>query len=331
MRAGNAALASWLAPRAGPSPAASPRPDAFAVRARLALQRQITTWAGEFDTPRYRIKKDGGGNPVGVNILLEFTPNEKVDARRIGMVQAVNSKDLGVPLALNAEVGNRSIAAGRNKGLHIDQLGGHVNPIFYTRPGAAGDTLSSTARAADGRDGFRFLDRTGKEQKRSARIADIPTLGGHGANASQIFESTALALTGAQAGSYYGSVQWGWRTNAAGKFSRLPLTLKSEGAPSASFNAARRLWNATKTAAGTAHVRLSGVLVRFAAAADAGIAAAPGGASTAKMALGDEVQVTGSGPRAQRDWRHITVTSGANTGLVGWTLNANLTATKPTP
>ena len=327
MRAGNAALAGWLAPQRVPLP----RSDAFAVRARLAVQRQVTTWAGEFDTPRYRTKKDGGGVPIGVNILLEFTPNEKVDARKIGMVQAVNSKDLGVPLAINAEVGNRSIAAGRNKGLHIDQLGGHVNPIFYTQPGAAGDTLSSTARAADGRDGFRFLDGTGAEKKRSARIADIPTLEGHGANASQIFESTALALTGAQAGSYYGSVQWGWRTNAAGKFSRLPLTLKSEGAPSASFNAARRLWNTTKTAAGAAHVRLSGVLVRFAAAADTEVAAAPGAASTAKMARGDEVQVTGSGRGAQRDWRHITVTTGANTGLVGWTLNANLTATKPAP
>lgn len=313
------------------------RPDqphatgAFAVRSRLAVQRQIPTWAGEFDTVRYRTKKDGGGTPIGVDILLEFTPNEKADARKIGMTQAVNSKDLGVPLAINAEVGGRSIAAGRNKGLHIDQLGGRVNPIFYTQPGAAGDTLASTARAADGRDGFRFIDTAGNERKRSARIADTPTLGGHGANASQIFESTALALTGTQAGSYYGSVQWGWRTNATGKFSRLPLTLKSEGAPSASFNAARRLWNATKTAAGVAHVRLSGVLVRFATADDVEIADKPVGATTGKLALGDEVQVTDAGRGAQRDWRHVTVTSGTAIGLVGWTLNANLQSTRPAP
>jgi hypothetical protein len=62
------------------------------------------------------------------------------------------------------------------------------------------------------------------------------------------------------------------------------------------------LWNATATAAGTAHVR-----------------------------LGDELQVTDAGRGAHRGWRHVTVTSGITVGLVGWTLNANLQAARPAP
>ena len=324
-RAGNAAVVGWLAP--------SVRPASGALGLRTALvQRAVNSWGGEFDTPTYRREKDGAGNPIGVKIRLVFKANDKVDATKFAMTQAVNSLDLGVPLAINAEVGARSIAAGRNKGLHIDQLPGHVNPIFYTGPGAAGDTLRSTPRAADGRDGFRFVDSTGTVRERTARIDDTPTLPGHGANASQIFESTAIAISGVQAGTYYGSVRWGWRTNAAGAFRRLPLTLVSDDAPSASFNAARRLWNTTKTAAGVAHVRLSGVLTRFAAADDVQMVADPGDPATTalgKLAKGDRLQVTDGVRKNTKDWMKGTPTAGSEIGLVGWALQDELSAVDP--
>ena len=73
------------------------------------------------------------------------------------------------------------------------------------------------------------------------------------------------------------------------------------------------------------------MLVRFAAAADVEIADTPAGATSAKLGLGDEVQVTDAGRGAHRDWRHVTVTSGTATGLVGWTLKANLQAARPAP
>jgi hypothetical protein len=323
--AGNAAVTSWLAP---PTVRAT---DAVALR-RAIVQRVVSSWGGDFDTPTYRTEKDGAGNPVGVKIKLEFTPNDKADSTRIGMTQAVNSKDVGVPVAADAETGGRSVAAGASKGLHIDQLAGFVNPIFYTKAGAAGDTLASTARAADGRDGFRFLDNTGALKERSARIEDTPVLDPHGANASQIFESTAIAMRGVQAGVYYGSVRWGWRTNAAGKFHRLPLTLVSDDAPSASFNAARRLWNTTKTAAGVAHVRLSGVLTRFAVADDVEMVADPADPAATlvgKLAKADRLQIVDGVRKSGKDWLKGTATSGTQIGLVGWTFKGDVTDVKP--
>jgi hypothetical protein len=44
-----------------------------------------------------------------------------------------------------------------------------------------------------------------------------------------------------------GSVQWGWEVDAAGKYKKLDLTLKSADVPSAGFMAAARLWNAGTT------------------------------------------------------------------------------------
>lgn len=330
-QAGNRALSGWLARPPSQQASAPPQGGAFAVRQRV-LQR-IPSWGGDFTAPRYRTEKDGG-TAIGVDIKLDFKPNDKVDATKIGMVQAVNSVDLGTPIAINAEVGARSIAAGRNKGLHIDQLGGHVNPIFYTQAGGAGDTLASTPRAADGRDGFRFVDGTGAVKERSAQIHDTPTLPGHGANASQIFESTAVAIRGTQRGTYYGSVRWGWRTNAAGKFRRLPLTVVSDDAPSGSFNAARRLWNTTKTAAGVAHVRLDGVLTRFAVADDVQMVADPAdpaGTALGKLTGGDRLQITAGAKKDGIDWQKGTPTSGTQIGIVGWAMKSDLTATKPAP
>ena len=81
-------------------------------------------------------------------------------------------------------------------------------------------------------------------------MKDRPILPGRGNNAEQVFESAALAVEGRQAGSYMGSVEWGWRVDAAGKFARLPLTLKSKDVPSSGFMNAAKAWNSS-TVAGT--------------------------------------------------------------------------------
>src|SRR5260370_38292749 len=82
---------------------------------------------------------------------------------------------------------------------------------------------------------------------------DIPALGTHGANAKQVFETTAMAFSGHQVGTYSRPVTWGWQTNAKGKFSRIPFALLSNDVPTGTFAAAAGVWNATKTAAGAAH------------------------------------------------------------------------------
>ena len=58
---------------------------------------------------------------------------------------------------------------------------------------------------------------------------------------------SALALKGNQVGTYYGSVQWGWRTDSKGTHDLIPLKVLSMGVPSQSFMKAAELWNKSKT------------------------------------------------------------------------------------
>src|SRR5690606_7874750 len=78
-----------------------------------------------------------------------------------------------------------------------------------------------------------------------------PTLGGADKNSKQIFETTALAIKGTQAGAYFGSVQWGWKTDNAGKHTKIPFQSVAEQVPSSSFLKAAELWNASKDSSGT--------------------------------------------------------------------------------
>src|SRR5262249_47029260 len=85
--------------------------------------------------------------------------------------------------------------------------------------------------------------------KETAWMHDTPKTDGS-ANHKMVFETTALALEGAQAGSYYGSVRWGFETDGTGKLKKIPFALVSAGVPSQKFLAAATTWNAA-TAQGT--------------------------------------------------------------------------------
>jgi len=65
---------------------------------------------------------------------------------------------------------------------------------------------------------------------------------------SQQFETAAVALSGAQAGTFYGSVQWGWLKNPLDTVPRLmDFKTKSADAPSPIFMEAAKRWNASVT------------------------------------------------------------------------------------
>lgn len=317
-------------------------PRSLAVRDRVRRLARLTTWAGEWRARHY---KDQPGQ-VGVDIELEFIPNDKVNAKLIAMVQTAMSQSGGTaPFrdpAVDPEWGGRSIAAGPNLGLGIDQLAGFINPLYITTKGAKGDTLTSTGtlgpdKPGGGRHGFRWVDDSGVEHKRSALMNDTPQL--PVANDSrQEFETTALAIRGEQFGTYYGSVSWGWRRDAAGKFTRLPLRVKRGDAPSELFNEAAGLWNASKTAAGDPHVQLPTAVGRWIDHTDAPVVDDPGAASPAevfRLSFQDRVEVTDMGwgrpfNRGARKWRKVTAVSGANIGQVGWVLSTYLSRVKPT-
>ncbi|MGB8191535.1 MAG: hypothetical protein WCF67_06425, partial [Chitinophagaceae bacterium] len=82
-------------------------------------------------------------------------------------------------------------------------------------------------------------------------------------NSAQVFETAAIATKGTQAGTYYGSVQWGWKTDAAGTHSKIDFKVISEGAPSSTFFKAAQIWNAAKSSTGADTVDLPIVDVKL--------------------------------------------------------------------
>ncbi|HEY7637522.1 MAG TPA: DUF4157 domain-containing protein [Gemmatimonadales bacterium] len=236
------------------------------------LQRKVKTLGGEWDTDTYTDVSDGTDN-IGVKIDLKFTPQPPVDATKIGLVQTANSIDKGKIVAVSETVKSRSIPKGEKgveAGAHIDRLSAYGNPLYATGAPAPGDTLKATATEAFwGQHGWHFKDGAGVQQVQDAHLKDEPALPGRGKNASQIFESTALAVDGTQAGTYYGSVRWGWRTDDKGDFSRLPLSLVSAGVPSPTFMRSADLWNKGKTSTGADTIDLPTATVASGAIAPA--------------------------------------------------------------
>ena len=343
--AGNHAVAAALLRGGAQDQRAAPgAPASLRVLDRLRIAR-VTSWGGEWKTRRYKTLKDGSGTPLGVDIEIDFMPNDKVDASSIGIVQTATTTVAGaMHPGLNAERQARAIKSGPNTGMAIDQLAGFVNPLYATTAGAAGDTLGSTGVLAanqpgGGRHGWRTVDTSGTEHKRSARMNDQPQIPTATNDSRQEFETTAIAVSGKQQGTYYGSVHWGWRRDATGKFRRLPFTLQRDDAPSASFNTAAGLWNTTKTGAGVAHVRLPTAVGRWVSVPDSPVVEDPGATTPTELAKLDEktrVEVTTRGTgrpfnAGPAKWWKITAVSDAHIGLVGWTLSSNLTATRPAP
>jgi hypothetical protein len=218
----------------------------------------VKTMGGEWSTNKYDIVKSGT-KEVGVDIDLKFMPDAPVDAKKIGMTQMVKSVDEGSLVAMNDTVKARSIPAGETgEGQHIDQLKQYKNPMYATGATGADDKqLGDTpTNATWGQHGHHYKDGSGTLQQQEALLKDTPQLPGRGANATQIFETTALAIEGPQTGTYYGSVQWGWKTDAAGKFTQLPLSFVTNGVPTATFMKSAELWNKSKTEAGDALMAL---------------------------------------------------------------------------
>ena len=270
------ALARSAQERSGrEQPAAAAMSPARLLRSRLrALQRAVTTSGGEWDTDQYDATKDidssGSKAPAadgwrGVDIKLKFHPNASVDAELIGVSQTAQSIVGGAPLILPAAA-SRAIPAGDAKPLntgagetdesaHIDQSATNPNPL-YAVENAKSASLTDAATAFFGQHGFHFKDKTGTLQQQDGKLNDTPRMPHGDKNSRQIFETTALATKGVQAGTYFGSVRWGWRTDAAGAYTKLPLEKVAEGIPSSTFLKSAEIWNTGKASGGAANVKL---------------------------------------------------------------------------
>jgi len=226
----------------------------------VRVQRAVETLGGEWDTGTYALVKDGAKD-IGVEMdRLIFKAKDPVDATKIGLTQMVNSIDNGSVIALNPTVRSRSIPAGQtDAGSHIDRLAERSNPIYgMNDPTDTKKTLGGSVTAGNSQWGYHYKakpsDVTPKHQ--DATLYDRPTLPSHGPNSSQLFETSALAVEGTQAGTFYGSVRWGWRSDASNKMAIEPLSVVSVGVPSATFKQSSTLWNAGKTSTGADTVHL---------------------------------------------------------------------------
>ncbi|RPH78201.1 MAG: hypothetical protein EHM88_16415 [Candidatus Rokuibacteriota bacterium] len=212
-----------------------------------------------------------------MEMYLKFHPGTNVRADLIGLTQAAEGKFNGAQITQGL-YGLRSARSGAGIGSFIDRLAGYPSPLYGTRQtvragGSAADLtgyepytitqLTAAQQAAQaastGVTGRRYTGGaqhgyrkvvSGSFVTRPAELYDAPMLPGAGANSEQVFETTALAIAGPQNGTYYGSVEWGWRKDAAATFSRLPLRVVSQGVPSVTFLTAAQIWNQSKASFG---------------------------------------------------------------------------------
>ena len=319
------------------------RSPALQMRARLStmpapglsrqmLQRKVDTWGGSWDTDKYDLVAAAGG-VRGVDIKLMFDPGPRADAELIGVTQSVQAFVSNTASYTNPTNQAMSITAAdtralntgageRDEGTAIDQADYNRNPLYAVEGAPASDvgladTMPSPSTVAAGNQfgqhGFRFKDAGGRLKQQSAILIDTPRRPGAGRNSRHIFEATALALKGAQTGTYYGSVRWGWRTDSKGVFSKLPLTKVSEGVPSATFLKAAQIWNASKTSTGADTIDLPVVDVKVTTAAITGVY--PPGFIGAPLAIpaGTRVQILQNAAPPNTNGR-IKVVDGPFTG-----------------
>jgi hypothetical protein len=285
--AGNAAVQRAISRDAAERPAEATAEDeapayrspALLLRSQLrarSLLRAITTSGGEWDTETYDnkvdIDPDGKKAPAaqgwrGLDIKLKFKPNASVDAELIGMTQTAQTVIGGAP-AFTPTTAKRSIPAGdaeplntggavgeTDEGAHIDRAGGYNNPIYPVDDAASVSLDDTSTWPGWGEHGHHYTQ-AGVIKEHDAKLIDEPRAPGAAKDSRQIFETTALATKGAQAGTYYGSVRWGWRTDSAGTYTKLPFTKISEGVPSSTFLKSAEIWNPGKSSTGAANVDL---------------------------------------------------------------------------
>jgi hypothetical protein len=239
---------------------------------REAVQRSpVTTNHGTFEDVYFSEVKEAG-IAVGVEVFLRFTPNAKVDATKIGLSQSVKTQVGGHAVPIDATKRSQQVKTGPNKGYVIDRESDRRNPLYaagsdretnedtlgaYSTPSPVRPLLPDERRPGVTGEGYAGWGQHGHRKHEAsgwtaspAELHDSPTLNTRQAGASTLFETTAIAIEGAQKDTYYGSVSWGMQTDAEGKLSKVELAKASDAVPTQNFMAAAKQWN-TSTARGT--------------------------------------------------------------------------------
>jgi Domain of unknown function (DUF4157) len=321
--------------------AASQRSPARALRSRLrsarpVVQRAVSTWGGDWSTDNYAAVQDVNGagaavpaaqNVRGADITLRFKPNTEVNAELLGLTQSVQSFVAGA-LAPTPAAATRAIPAADAKAINtgagetdvgtaIDRASGYTNPIYPVQTAASASLADPNTSAGWGQLGWRYLDAAHKLQQQDATLIDAPRRSGADKDSRQVFEVAALATKGVQAGTFYGSVRWGWRTDSAGTLSKIDLVKVSDGVPSSTFIKAAGIWDKGKSSAGDPNVKLNAPQVMVTTTP---VTLTPQIVVRLPIALpvGTRVRViNGFGPPWLPNTGTVEVVDGPNAGVVG--------------
>lgn len=271
----------------------NPPPFQLQAKPEAPLQLSVDTHFGTFEDVKYEAQ-EFGATGRGAEMEMTFDPAENVDATKIGITQSIKNMWNGDTFFLNSDdwYENRALSedeamdrdehtlGGTDEGTMIDRFKPKNNPIYGSDNLADGQTLEDTPQdnntTADDVDlgvnatyhlGHRYMDGDDLKKKK-AGLWDFPKIRSKDVsrNSGQIFETTAVALSGNQKDSYYGSVQWGWQTDGEGNFSKVPFEKVSEGVPSSSFLAAAEKWNGGQSESGAENGDLPLVDVKINAA-----------------------------------------------------------------
>jgi hypothetical protein len=273
------------------------------------------------------------GQRRGVDMTLRFKPNANVNAELIGLTQTEQALHTGTPFYLNSDAfyKGRSIKAADAKtnatlsktdeGTKIDRVKDYNNPIYPVQSLPSAKLDDTNIDAGWGQHGYHYTDPVSKTLKeQDAKLIDTPSIGSvdMSKDSSQIFETAAIATKGVQAGTFLGSVKWGWNTDAAGNHTKVDFKVVSEGVPSSTFLKAGEIWNATKSSTGADTVDLPLPDVKIISNA-AGVDIQGG-----KIHLGPGARVIDLGALVSMTHKMIRVVDGPFVNEVGWVPNADV-------
>jgi hypothetical protein len=207
----------------------------------------LATYGGSWRTENYKayVKDD----MRGCDIKLFFNPNDLVESPKIGLTQSVTPKKNGATAYVRPEVAKRANKSkDGDEGRYHDRADKKTNPIYgMANPTGKNKSLGSGTETGNSHWGKRTTDDKGTVATDEAWLTDQPKRGWEQDDLiTMTFETTALAVEGDQKGTYYGSVEWGFKTDKDGNVDLLPFRVVQMGAPTAQFMASAKKWNSAK-------------------------------------------------------------------------------------
>jgi len=295
------------------------------------LQRTpLETWGGEFEADIYELSKPVRGKNeanYGANIRIIFTPNEKVNAEKIALVQTAQTLKDSMPFSVHSS-DPKDVTPGRSipdyesgQGTHIDQTPSNRTPLFGMTDPSKGNELADSTPGRYMHLGYHYSDKGGLQYDHAwlydpARLKVADTSQG-----SQTFETSAVAIAGAQKGAYYGSVQWGWNKDP-GALTATKITFQriSKDAPSSDFSQAAELWNKSVTSKGEDTIDLPAIAFKYTNIKTTLMDNLAKPKSLGNLDLNTKLQVTDT----KGDWQNVIVIDGPLAGKTGWVKKGTL-------